>query len=211
MSAQEASSMIAEYSTLTTENYVTTAACGSCTLDSCKAEIGISIGLESLQYFPWARCIGAENSPSWYTYSDVAVLVITWRAQHSTWKVMKILPKTNYLTRTFHAALYENNSWIICFNEPITAILVSTFLTKLRKAADSEAYQTSISSMGSLEFRVVGSIGASLSNPEPLPEEAEEEMEMVEIEHAEEGTRPLASSNWMEIEEVARSEEHVDV
>ncbi|KAJ8455009.1 hypothetical protein ONZ51_g12692 [Trametes cubensis] len=151
---------------------------------------------------------------------------------------MKILPKTNYLTRvflyngtqyfilltmlniaslitellnTFHAALYENNSWIICFNEPITAILVSTFLTKLRKAADSEAYQTSISSMGSLEFRVVGSIGASLSNPEPLPEEAEEEMEMVEIEHAEEGTRPLASSNWMEIEEVARSEEHVDV
>ena len=65
--------------------------------------------------------------------------------------------------------------------------------------------------MSSLEFRVVGSIGASLSNPEPLPEEAEEEMVMVEVGHAEEGTQPLASSDGMEIEEVARSEEHVDV
>ena len=88
---------------------------------------------------------------------------------------------------------------------------MSTFLIELRNAADSNAYQTSISSMGSLEFRVVGSIGASLSNPEPLPEEVAEEMEMVEVEHAEEGAQPLASSDGMEIEEVARSEEHFDV
>ena len=89
--------------------------------------------------------------------------------------------------------------------------MVSTFLIELRKAADSRACQASISSMGSLEFRVVGSIGASLSNPEPLPDEAAEEMEMVEVGHAEEGAQLVTSSNGMEIEEVARSEEHVDV
>lgn len=88
---------------------------------------------------------------------------------------------------------------------------MSTFLIELRKAADSKAYQASISSMGSLKFRVVGSIGASLSNPEPLPEEAADEVEMAGIEQVGEGTQPLVSSDGMEIEEVARSEQHFDV
>lgn len=42
--------------------------------------------------------------------ADVAVLVITWRTQHSTWKLMKTLPKTNYLTRVF---LYNGESQMI--------------------------------------------------------------------------------------------------
>ncbi|KAJ8495525.1 hypothetical protein ONZ51_g1642 [Trametes cubensis] len=210
MSTQEVSSIIAAYSTLATEGYVGTAACALLiyhyltTLDEELNHYTYKFTLSTLlfiinRYIPIISLV--YNLPFWPVYTtEVSLLTI-----------LNIVSLITELLNTFHEALYGNGSYIINFNEPITAILVSTFLIELRKAADSEAYQTSISSMSSLEFRVVGSIGASLSNPEPLPEGAAEEMEMVEVGHAEEGAQQLASSDGMEIEEVARSEEHVDV
>ncbi|KAJ2997700.1 hypothetical protein NUW54_g7102 [Trametes sanguinea] len=51
------------------------------------------------------------------------------------------------------------------FIEPLTAILVSSFLTDLHKAASAATNQDSLLSMGTVEFRVIGSIGASLPGP----------------------------------------------
>ncbi|KAJ3015465.1 hypothetical protein NUW54_g1040 [Trametes sanguinea] len=47
----------------------------------------------------------------------------------------------------------------------LTAILVSSFLTALHKAASAATNQDSLLSMGTVEFRVIGSIGASLPGP----------------------------------------------
>ncbi|KAI0350764.1 hypothetical protein OH77DRAFT_1439629 [Trametes cingulata] len=54
------------------------------------------------------------------------------------------------------------------FIEPLNAILVSSFLTDLHNAAQSKTYNQSLSSMGTLQFRVVGSLGSAL----PAPREA---------------------------------------
>ncbi|KAJ8488263.1 hypothetical protein ONZ51_g3677 [Trametes cubensis] len=51
---------------------------------------------------------------------------------------------------------------LVNFVEPITTILVTAFLTDLRKAASASAHEQSLSTMASLEFRIMGSIGASL-------------------------------------------------
>ena len=51
---------------------------------------------------------------------------------------------------------------------------MSSFLNDLRKAADSNAHQESLSSMGTMEFRVIGSIGASLMPSEDVTLEGDD-------------------------------------
>ncbi|CDO68220.1 hypothetical protein BN946_scf184913.g10 [Trametes cinnabarina] len=71
---------------------------------------------------------------------------------------------------------------MVVFIEPLTAILVASFLSALRKAADARTYQESLSSMGSLEFRVVGSFGAN-----PGENVQEDGIELAETESAGKG------------------------
>ncbi|CDO73535.1 hypothetical protein BN946_scf185014.g5 [Trametes cinnabarina] len=54
--------------------------------------------------------------------------------------------------------------WFLFPHARLTAILVASFLADLRKAAEGRTYQESLASMGSLEFRVIGSFAASLTS-----------------------------------------------
>ncbi|KAI0363488.1 hypothetical protein BV20DRAFT_123300 [Pilatotrama ljubarskyi] len=51
------------------------------------------------------------------------------------------------------------------FINPLTAMLVSNFLVDLRKAADASAHQQSLSSLGTLEFRMIGELGSITPGP----------------------------------------------
>ncbi|KAI9065731.1 hypothetical protein FKP32DRAFT_1684823 [Trametes sanguinea] len=97
-------------------------------------------------------------------------------------------------------------SFIVTFAEPITAILVSSFLTDLRKAADSSTHQHSLTSLGTIEFRVIGSLGASLAAPGvggvDTEDEGTEETMWSATERASETVQP-SSPDSVELKEVA--------
>ncbi|OSC97271.1 hypothetical protein PYCCODRAFT_1440362 [Trametes coccinea BRFM310] len=124
-------------------------------------------------------------------FADVAVIVITWKTQYKDHKlgaivarkgrpslatvlyhngikyfvVLTVLNIPQMLMACFMAIPTSPEyiaAGIIQFIEPLTAILVASFLTDLRKAAEARTYQASLASFGSIEFRVVGSLGVSL-------------------------------------------------
>ncbi|KAI0323978.1 hypothetical protein GY45DRAFT_1398229 [Cubamyces sp. BRFM 1775] len=142
------------------------------------------VGYHWLQpYSPTEGCVEQEILPQWYHYSDILVNVITWKTQFSSWKFLWSSSNTLPLTKVllYNALLVlemlqifstygsYNTSNLAIFNETITAIVVSTFISDLRKAADSKTYQGSLSSMGALESRIIGPLGASLSSPADNP------------------------------------------
>ena len=102
------------------------------------------------------------------------------------------------------------------FDEPprLTAILVSKFLDDLHEAADKISGPESLSSVSDLEFRIVGSINASLPAPsdDGTPDEAEEGgRENSEGPEPEDGqnSEAVSSSAELEIEEVPQGEAEV--
>ncbi|KAI0664181.1 hypothetical protein C8Q70DRAFT_945973 [Cubamyces menziesii] len=218
----------------------------------CAAESGIQIGLECLQYFPWAvfsalrtyalqrkrswavivlvlllapvivaaimdrwlviyedpgyGCVSLDPIPLWFQRSapilarlpmiiaDVIVILVTWKTQYNAYNMGKGLPTPMRLTAivlrdgeerfriltvlNILQLLFEEiqvlttgglgqaqSSDLVVFVEPITAILTSEFLTHLRDAADAASGSEILSSANALEFRIIGSIGASLPSP----------------------------------------------
>ncbi|CDO76836.1 hypothetical protein BN946_scf185033.g33 [Trametes cinnabarina] len=148
-----------------------------------------SILFESLQYLPWAVSLLARVP---LVIADIAMVVITWMTQYKTHRLaLSVRGKMNLATVllrdgtlyfmiltainitqmvTSAMSVFTQNvgllpSYLVTFSEPVTAILVSSFLTDLRKAADASTHQHSLASVGTLEFRVVGSLGASLAAP----------------------------------------------
>ncbi|KAI8996585.1 hypothetical protein BD414DRAFT_534275 [Trametes punicea] len=135
--------------------------------------------------------------------ADLAVLVITWSTQYRMHRLSLsmrerpslatvllydgtiyffILTAINIaqmiiemLSAFSSAGIDVFPSYVVVFFEPITAILVSSFLTDLRKAAASGSYQQSVSSMRTIEFRVIGPLGAPLSAPGELALAEDEE------------------------------------
>ena len=96
----------------------------------------------------------------------------------------------------------------------LTTILVSEFLNDLHEAADKMSGSGSLSSVSDLEFRIVGSIGASLPAPsdDGTPDEAEEGgRENPEGSETEDGqnSEAVSSGAELEIEEVPRGEAEV--
>ncbi|KAI0323825.1 hypothetical protein GY45DRAFT_1332206 [Cubamyces sp. BRFM 1775] len=57
------------------------------------------------------------------------------------------------------------SSDLVIFVEPLTAILISEFLAHLHEAADLASEPGTLASVSALEFRMIGSIGASLPRP----------------------------------------------
>ncbi|KAI0664215.1 hypothetical protein C8Q70DRAFT_1071824 [Cubamyces menziesii] len=128
--------------------------------------------------------------------ADLITIVITWKTQHRTYSLGKKLPASFILTTVLlrdgeglipsdrSAILIDsipsrhhllcvfandpiNVSYLVNFAEPITSILISDFLTNLREAADNLASgPESQVSVDTLEFRIIGSIGASLPGPD---------------------------------------------
>ncbi|KAI0656215.1 hypothetical protein C8Q70DRAFT_1056779 [Cubamyces menziesii] len=121
--------------------------------------------------------------------ADFTVIIVTWATQYRQHKMARsilrgsglatvllqngtiyfiVMSILNILQMMFEALrIFSRNpgeviSNLSIFTEPVTAILVSSFMNDLRKAADCNAHQESLSSMGTVEFRVIGSIGASL-------------------------------------------------
>ena len=96
----------------------------------------------------------------------------------------------------------------------LTTILVSEFLNDLHEAADKISGPESLSSVSDLEFRIVGSINASLPAPsdDGTPDEAEEGgRENSEGPEPEDGqnSEAVSSSAELEIEEVPQGEAEV--
>ncbi|KAI0334188.1 hypothetical protein GY45DRAFT_1318637 [Cubamyces sp. BRFM 1775] len=133
--------------------------------------------------------------------ADFTVIVVTWATQYRQHKmslsilsggglatvllqngtiyfiimsILNILQMMFEVLRIFSRNPGEVISNLSIFTEPITAILVSSFLNDLRKAADSNAHQESLSSMGTMEIRVIGSIGASLMPSEDVTLEGDD-------------------------------------
>ncbi|KAL7278369.1 hypothetical protein ACG7TL_008349 [Trametes sanguinea] len=139
----------------------------------------------------WLQLGGPLLSRIPLVFADVAVIVITWKTQYKDHKlgaivarkgrpslatvlyhngikyfvVLTVLNVPQLLMACFMAIPTSPEyiaAGIIQFIEPLTAILVASFLTDLRKAAEARTYQASLASFGSIEFRVVGSLGVSL-------------------------------------------------
>ncbi|KAI9059008.1 hypothetical protein FKP32DRAFT_1180884 [Trametes sanguinea] len=168
--------------------------------------------------------------------ADLAVLLITWTTQFKSHKGAQSLKKSNALATimlengtVYFIALVslniaqvvrdiqgfftgvgknEGGSFLTYLAEPITAILVDCFLNDLHNAAEANTHQESLSSMGTLEFRVVGSIAATLSgshngvggeDAEPEGDNASVELNEEQIESAQ---LQLGYSDGVEIEVV---------
>ncbi|KAJ8481546.1 hypothetical protein ONZ51_g5918 [Trametes cubensis] len=138
--------------------------------------------------------------------ADVIVILVTWKTQYDAYHMGKGLPTPMRLTAivlrdgtiyfviltvlNILQLLFEEiqvpahalhrgqaqSSDLVVFVEPITAILTSEFLTHLRNAADAASGSEILSSVNALEFRIIGSIGASLPSPhtDAAPSGAEE-------------------------------------
>ncbi|KAH9887041.1 hypothetical protein C8Q73DRAFT_270586 [Cubamyces lactineus] len=133
--------------------------------------------------------------------ADLTVIVVTWVTQYRQHKmalsilgggglatvmlqngtlyflvmsILNILQMMFEVLRIFSRIPGEAISNLSILTEPVTAILVSSFLNDLRKAADFNAHQESLSSMGTMEFRVMGSIGASLIPSEDVTLEGDD-------------------------------------
>ncbi|KAI0334620.1 hypothetical protein GY45DRAFT_1318223 [Cubamyces sp. BRFM 1775] len=62
-------------------------------------------------------------------------------------------------------AVQVETSNLIIFIEPLTAIIISEFLAHLHEAADETSGANTLTSVGTLQFKIIGSIGASLPGP----------------------------------------------
>ncbi|KAI0328660.1 hypothetical protein GY45DRAFT_1372140 [Cubamyces sp. BRFM 1775] len=253
---------------------------------SCTAEAGIQIGLEFLQYFPWAifsalRTYALQRKPSWAVVvlifslapvivsatlkwsvfllnttlnfshmsavapilarvpmiiADVIVILITWKTQYRAYSLSKGLPNPMRLTtivlrdgtiyfvvltilNTLQLLFEEiqvlttgglgqaQSSDLVVFVEPITAILISEFLTHLRDAASGPEI---LSSANTLEFRIIGSIGASLPGPnEDVTLSGAEEGSLSDTENSEDDPTGEAVGSRAESEQLPRG--HPDV
>ncbi|OSD01981.1 hypothetical protein PYCCODRAFT_1435973 [Trametes coccinea BRFM310] len=111
-----------------------------------------------------------------------------------TSRVLACLNVTQMVLNIREALQVDGAGFLTFLTEPLTAILVDAFLSDLHKAAAANTHQESLSSMGSLEFRVVGSIAATLSGSN---QGVEAEEGMADGEDGEDGN--------MEIEEVPRT------
>ncbi|KAI0328673.1 hypothetical protein GY45DRAFT_1325962 [Cubamyces sp. BRFM 1775] len=145
-------------------------------------------------------CEQSDNLPPWFQHSvshrdmsylvpvlarapmiiaDAIIVIVTWKTQYKTYSLGKKL---------------------------LTAILISDFLTHLHEAADKTSNTETLASVGTLEFRIIGSIGASLpGGPDDVVEPSESE---------ESGTREDLEWDWdggvvsssAEVEEVTTGE-----
>ncbi|KAJ8502227.1 hypothetical protein ONZ51_g50 [Trametes cubensis] len=122
--------------------------------------------------------------------ADLALVVITWKTQYKTYNLGRELSTPSRLATVllrdgtvYFVALTilntvllifeylevlgigtdNHNSALVSFIEPLTAILISEFLANLHNAADrTSGTETLTTAQSTLEFRIVGSIGASL-------------------------------------------------
>ncbi|KAI0664180.1 hypothetical protein C8Q70DRAFT_1049692 [Cubamyces menziesii] len=161
--------------------------------------------------------------------ADIIVIYITWKTQYKLYGLGKDLPTPMRLTTVL---LYDGTVYFVVltvldilllifeylqtqnFKVTLTTILVSEFLNDLHEAADKMSGSGSLSSVSDLEFRIVGSIGASLPAPsdDGTPDEAEEGgRENPEGSETEDGqnSEAVSSGAELEIEEVPRGEAEV--
>ncbi|KAH9888811.1 hypothetical protein C8Q73DRAFT_793816 [Cubamyces lactineus] len=164
--------------------------------------------------------------------ADLALIVITWKTQYKTYSLGRKLSTPSGLSMVllrdgtvyFMALTVLNtlllifeyfeilgvgtdghNSALVSFIEPLTAILISEFLIHLHEAADrGSGLETLTMAQSTLEFRIVGSIGASLHSP---AEEALNETECSDGCEEHEDSQEFASSA-MEVEKMTR--DHVE-
>ncbi|KAI0661460.1 hypothetical protein C8Q70DRAFT_1052537 [Cubamyces menziesii] len=96
----------------------------------------------------------------------------------------------------------------------LTSILVSKFLNDLREAADKMSGPETLSSVSNLEFRIVGSIGASLPGPsdDGTPDDAGESCHNAvegSVPEVDQNSGVVGSGAKLGIEEVARDDREV--
>ncbi|KAI0653386.1 hypothetical protein C8Q70DRAFT_1059293 [Cubamyces menziesii] len=168
--------------------------------------------------------------------ADIIVVLITWKTQYSTHRLSKNLPNPKKLATivlhngtiyfvvltalnilllileylqifTDSPVLENNSSDLSLLIEPLTAILVSEFLNDLHDAAGKTSGPETLSSVSALEFRIVGSIGASL--PGPTDDETLDEAENTSHEDSEGSEREV--SEEFEIDEQARGASEAEV
>ncbi|KAI0657929.1 hypothetical protein C8Q70DRAFT_1055308 [Cubamyces menziesii] len=117
--------------------------------------------------------------------ADIIVIIATWTTQYSSHRLAQTVrtqPALStvalrdgviYFIMVFDTLqLYtiddgDCGSILAQYVEPLTAVLVSYFLINLRQAADATRVleETTIAEEGTLEFRIIGSMGASLPGP----------------------------------------------
>ncbi|KAJ8494334.1 hypothetical protein ONZ51_g2418 [Trametes cubensis] len=165
--------------------------------------------------------------------ADIIVVLITWKTQYSTHRLSKNLPNPKKLATivlhngtiyfvvltalnilllileylqifTDSPVLENNSSDLSLLIEPLTAILVSEFLNDLHEAADKTSGPETLSSVSALEFRIVGSIGASL--PGPTDDKA---LDAAEDNSHEDSEREVDGE--LEIDEMARGVSEAEV
>ncbi|KAI0328676.1 hypothetical protein GY45DRAFT_1435976 [Cubamyces sp. BRFM 1775] len=256
----------------------------------CAAEMGIDIGLEYLQYFPWAifsalrayalqrrvhwavlilimslappivssttdhwvtiqanpqdGCSASDDLPLWFQHrapvlarvpliiADLAIIVITWKTQYKTYRFGRKVSTPSGLTmvllrdgtiyfvaltilntlllvfeylEVLGAGTDGHNSDLVTFIEPLTAILISEFLTHLHEAADRTSSTETLATIGTLEFRIVGSIGASLHGPDDVALNVAESDDTRWEDPKEDQNNELVSSP-LEMEEMTRDQ-----
>ncbi|KAJ8483410.1 hypothetical protein ONZ51_g4715 [Trametes cubensis] len=154
--------------------------------------------------------------------ADIITIVITWKTQYQTYNIGRkvsapstiatvflrdgtiyfvvlsvlntILLVFDYLQVFTDRGASLNLSYLVIFVEPITSILISDFLTHLHEAADAACDSGTLASASTLEFRIIGPIGASLPGLDDVT-----------------GTfRTEDSGSWMDSEERSQSDEVMD-
>ncbi|KAI0328672.1 hypothetical protein GY45DRAFT_1337957 [Cubamyces sp. BRFM 1775] len=239
----------------------------SSNLRTCAAQTGLTFGLESLQYFPWAifsalRTYALQRKVYWAVIvlvlslapvivnllvvpvlarapliiADVIIIVVTWKTQYKTYKLSKAVSQPSRLTNVilrdgtiYFVVLTGLNTLLLLFEylqyikilasfqaqadvsilvqfvEPVTTILISEFLTHLYEAAEAVEDTGTLPSVGTLEFRIMGPIGASLPGLDDVVETIETE-ERGSCEALEGDQDDEVVSSGAEVEEVTRSE-----
>ncbi|KAH9889022.1 hypothetical protein C8Q73DRAFT_794013 [Cubamyces lactineus] len=116
--------------------------------------------------------------------ADIIVIIATWTTQYSSHRLAQSVRTQPALSTVAlrDGAVYfimvfdmlqlytiddgDCGSILAQYVEPLTAVLVSYFLINLRQAADvTKVEETAIADAGTLEFRFIGSMGASLPGP----------------------------------------------
>ncbi|KAJ8455470.1 hypothetical protein ONZ51_g12448 [Trametes cubensis] len=263
----------------------------------CTTEMGIGIGLQLLQYFPWAifsalrtyalkrklywaavvlilslapviingilypcgfRAVAYECSAAHKSLiapvlarlpviiADIVVIYVTWKTQYKAYGLSKDLRTPMRLTTVllrdgsiYFVLLTGLNILALIFEylqigkifsldatflrlttapsdelPRLTSILVSKFLNDLREAADKMSGPETLSSVSNLEFRIVGSIGASLPGPsdDGTPDDAGESCHNAvegSVPEVDQNSGVVGSGAKLGIEEVARDDREV--
>ncbi|KAI0334610.1 hypothetical protein GY45DRAFT_1358974 [Cubamyces sp. BRFM 1775] len=157
----------------------------------CQREQILGTVLEALQYIPWAVVI-LIRLPT--ILADVIVIIATWTTQYSSHRLAQTVRTQPALSTValrdgvvYFILLLVLNTCRMVFDtlqlytiddgdcgsilaqyvEPLTAVLVSYFLINLRQAADATKAdsETTDVNVETLEFRFIGSMGASLPGP----------------------------------------------